>query len=152
MHAVVSDRTPPPNVREEPIDALAHCRNPRCQGYGQQPVKAICQTVDWTFAAKGGATGGPMDAAVENSQEYLRFEDESEAPCPYCGHVREVARQERPTYDSLSGFSQDGLLGGPKFDPNTVNTPADAAMAEMQATIARQGELLEKLLKERGEA
>lgn len=136
--AAIQDRQPAPVVSEVMVDALAHCLNPRCEGYGQSPVKAIRQTVETLFISE-------LPLGTENSYVHLRFAVEAETPCPHCGRARAVTEQERPSYDALSGFAQDELITrAPKFDPGKVNTVEDFRNAELEAKVALQEKRLEE--------
>lgn len=96
-----------PRTTTREIDAYAHCPNARCAGYTQQPVKALEDTVEFTYVDGGGDMPG-----VEKSQVYLRFADEKEMPCPAegCNLLREVTAQQRKAYQPLSGHDPQGLL------------------------------------------
>jgi hypothetical protein len=136
--SALQDRQPAPVVSEVVVDALAHCLNPRCEGYGQTPVKAIRQTVETLFISE-------LPLGTENSYVHLRFVDDADVACPHCGRARAVTEQERPIYEPLSGFAQDELITrAPKFDPNKVNTEADFRAAEMEAKLALQEKRLEE--------
>lgn len=118
-------------ITEKAISAYAHCATivggVQCEGHAQVEVRAICQIEEHTVASRGGAAGGNGAAdltatiLVENSWERLRFEAEADAACPYCGRVRELSRQVRPTLEEGVG-GQDALLrarqlGRLGFDP-----------------------------------
>ena len=90
-----------PRIYEKEITALAHCPNPRCEGYAQREVKAIERTVEHTYVEQGGDMPG-----VERSMVYLSA-DES---CPVCDKTCEITNQRRVHYDNLSGHDPDGLL------------------------------------------
>lgn len=130
------DRTPPHNVAETVVDAWAHCGDARCRGYGQQRVKGVRTIVEHTIGSRGG--DGIFVNIVENSHEYLRFDAPEDIPCDQCGHDREISLQERPVYQGLSGFPQNGLLTVPAFDPNVRNTPADEKAASEMAELRKQ--------------
>ncbi len=136
---------PPPNIRETPVPAFAHCNDARCPGYGQQPVQGVLTVVEHTVASRGG--DGIFAGVVENTNEYLRFENPADIACGACGKDRMVTQQERPVIPMITGHPQDGLLGGLKFDPNITNSPADqqhaAEMAEMRKQMAEMRALLE---------
>lgn len=135
---------PPPRVTEFSCDAYAHCTDPLCDGSGQQPVKAIRTLLEWTIGSRGG--DGIFAGIVETSTEDLRFADADDSPCPSCGRAREVAVGEKPTYQRLSGFPQDGLLRMQGFDPGVQNSVADQRAAEEAAAQAlRVTELEDKV-------
>lgn len=94
-----------PRTLTATIDAYAHCPDPRCPGYSQQPVKAVQSTVEHTYVDSGGDMPG-----VEKSQVYLAFEEQTDETCPDCGRQREVTDQKRKTYGALSGHDPNGLL------------------------------------------
>lgn len=142
--------TPPPNIREDVVDAWAHCNNPRCEGYGQRPVRAVRTIVEHTVGSRGG--DGIFAMVVENTNEYLRFADETEIPCEHCGRERSVTLQERPEIPVLSGFPQDGLLGAAKFDPAIKFTVEDQAHAEEMAEMRREMAELKAMLKGQDDA
>jgi hypothetical protein len=119
------------HVTEETVDGFAHCIDFVCPGYGQEPVKAVKTIRHDTVGDRGG--DGALAMVVENTWEYLRFDDPEKVQCPHCGKAREVALQARPTYQNLSGFAQNGLVQVAKFDANVRNTPADEAQAAEQA-------------------
>lgn len=122
------------HVTEETVDGYAHCINFVCAGYAQEPVKAVKTTRHDTVGDRGG--DGALAMVVENTWEYLRFDDSEKVACPHCGKDREIALQARPTYQNLSGFAQNGLVQVAKFDANVRNTPADEAAAAAQAAQA----------------
>ena len=131
---------PPPRRTETEVDAWAHCIDPRCEGYGQQPVKGIRELVEHTIASRTGETNTVWANVVENTNEYLRFARDTDVPCPVCSRDREITAQERPTYPIITGFPQDGLLSAPKYNPEVRNTEADqqqaAEMAQMRKELA----------------
>lgn len=151
--------TPPPRMTETVVDAWAHCGNPRCEGYGQQPVAGVHTVVEHTIGSRGG--DGIFMNIVENTNEYLRFAlngcdsdgnsdpaEPNDIPCEHCGADREITLQQRPVYQGLSGFPQNGLLQVAGFDPRVQNSQADEAaalasaeqnkrMAELEATVAK---------------
>jgi hypothetical protein len=132
------------HVTEETLDGYAHCIDFVCPGYGQEPVKAIKTVRHDTVGDRGG--DGALAMVVENTWEYLRFDDPEKVSCPHCGGTREVALQARPTYQNLSGFAQNGLVQVAKFDANVRNSPADeAAAAESAAQAARIAELEQQM-------
>jgi hypothetical protein len=142
-------QSPPPNITTSTVDAWAHCKDARCPGYGQKPVTALKELVEWTGLALGA--GGPGSTAlaqiVERSVEYVRFEDPEDVPCPTCGKDREVSLQERPVYPVITGFPQMGLLEAPAFNPDVRNTPADEAHAAEMAEMRKQMAELKAMLK-----
>jgi hypothetical protein len=100
-----------PTLTETPVDAYAHCVEPRCQGTNQEPVKAIRKETAHTYRERGGDMPG-----IEASWVVLAFENEDEINCPHCGRTRELSVEQRKTYAALSGHDPMGLLGAPKFD------------------------------------
>lgn len=140
--------TPPPRIHVTEVDGFAHCRDALCAGNAQEPVRAVVTLTEWTIASRGGK--GVLANVVENSTEDVQFADAADSACSVCGKSREVVLKERPTYQRLSGFPQDGLIQlqqrGIQFDPNVRNTEADQAAAEAQAkSDARIAELEAKL-------
>ena len=132
------------HVTEEPVDGFAHCINFVCAGYSQEPVRAVKTVRHDTVGDRGG--DGALAMVVENTWEYLRFEDSAAVPCPHCGEDREVALQARPTYQNLSGFAQNGLVQVAKYDAAARNTPADEAQAaEMAAQKVELAELRQQM-------
>lgn len=116
-------RALPPDVRigpggtplpvEERISAYAHCGSWDCPTECRQfRVDAIKRThyrryVDLDHDHDHGA---PNADSVERSWTDFEFADDSDRSCPECGGVRQLSDQERPVYNLVSGFSQDGLL------------------------------------------
>lgn len=94
-----------PRTQTEDITAYAQCVDPRCEGYKQDPVDAVRETVEHTYLDSGGDMPG-----VEKSQVYVRFADESDTACPTCDRARDISDQRRVVYQPLSGHAQDGLL------------------------------------------
>lgn len=140
-------------VTEETVEAFAHCINFVCPGYGQEPVQAVKTLRQDTVGDRGG--DGALAMVVENTWEYLRFEDAEKVPCPHCGKDREVAAQARPTYQNLSGFAQNGLVEVAKFDPNVRNTKADeeqaAALAAANVAIAELKQQMQEFMAAKGD-
>lgn len=124
---------PPPRITETTVDAWAHCNDARCPGYGQQPVTGVHVLVEHSVASRGG--DGIFASVIENSHEYLRFEDPDEIHCEHCSRTREITRQVRPTYQKLSGFPQDGLLHSPDFDPSVRHSKDDERFAAQEARM-----------------
>lgn len=139
---------PPPNIREETVDAYAHCNDPRCGGYGQQPVQGTLTVVEHTIASRGGDS--IFANLVENTNEYLRFQDPADILCGSCGKDRMITRQERPVIPMITGFPQDGLLGGLKFDANITNSPADQKHAEEMAEMRKEMAAMRALIADKG--
>jgi hypothetical protein len=139
--------TPPPHVKETVVEAFAHCEDPYCAGYGQKPVHGVRTVVEHTIGSRGG--DGIFAQIVENTNEYLRFEDPADVPCASCGKDRAISLQARPVYPNVSGFPQTGLLNAPAFDSNVRNTAADekaaTEMAEMRARMVEMAEQLAAL-------
>lgn len=139
---------PPFTSAETPAEAWAHCPDPRCEGSEQVRVQAIKTVTEASYQALGGEW--PF---TQNSWETYRVADQADELCG-CGRTREVTNQERPVYQALSGFAQDGLLHSKKFNPQVANTEADerqaAEMAQMRKDMAEQAILLTELLAERG--
>jgi hypothetical protein len=123
----VAKYVPPPTIREEIVSAFAHCPDPRCKGTAQEPVQAVMETTEWTFASRGGGDdpggmGNLFLNMVENSQTRLRFADlEADLPCPHCGKARELSGETRPVYPIQVGGA-NALLRlqemGIRFDPD----------------------------------
>ena len=108
-------------ITREPMRAWAHC--PRrsapgvpCEGERQEEVAGIRETVAFTYSDGWGArmSSDPADAVLasitERTVEHVRWADPADAPCPHCGHDREVTDQVRPTYDRLTTVPPDQLL------------------------------------------
>lgn len=134
----------PSTVTEEPVEAYAHCANARCPGYAQEAVPAIRQETSRTYQANGGQLPG-----VENSQVHYRFADEeANGPCPGCGRMRELSADQRPSYNPISGFDPNYLVGSTAqgFDPSMRNTESDAKVAELEARLTAQSEKMDKLI------
>lgn len=134
----VAKYVPPPNIREDIVQAYAHCPDPRCKGTVQEVVQAVQTTTEWTFASRGGGDdpggmGNMFLNMVENSQTSLRFLNdgtitqgiqEADAPddtaCQHCGKPRELSAQERPVIPMQIGGA-NALLRlqemGVRFDP-----------------------------------
>lgn len=128
---------PSPSVTESEVDAFAHCGNPVCPGYGQQPVKAVKTLVERSYQSSGGDW-----AFTESSSEHLRFADEDERACEHCGLGRMVTLQKRPVYQPLSGHPQNGLLAVKRFDPQRGNTAVDEKAAAEAAELRAQVDAL----------
>jgi hypothetical protein len=131
----VAKHVPPPTIREETVQAFAHCPDPRCKGVQQEPVQAVQETTEWTFASRGGGDdpgglGNLFLNMIENSQTMLRFADPGEMACPSCGKPRELSGQERPNYPIMVGGA-NALLRlqemGIQFDPERQSEIAKGA-------------------------
>lgn len=127
------------------VKAYAHCRNPMCPGYGQEQVDGVRTTVEYTYGDNGADMFKSM---VERSTVTHDFVNDADRPCRHCGGDRELTDQARPTYQALSGYDPMGLVNGEAgaFNPNVVNTEADARVAALEAQIRLQGEQLKALL------
>lgn len=121
----VAKYVPPPTIREDTVQAYAHCPDARCKGVAQESVPAVQTTTEWTFASRGGGDdpgglGNLFLPMVENSQTSLRFLDVTDMTCPHCGKPRELSPQERPVYPIQVGGA-NALLRlqemGIRFDP-----------------------------------
>lgn len=127
-----------PTATETRVDAFAHCPDPLCAGHEQAPVPGVRTLVATTIGDRGG--DGVFVNIVENTHEYVRFEDSEDVPCPECGtRDREIAVQARPVYDRLIG-PPDALLrvrraglGGPQSAQAVGAAAADAAAREPTA-------------------
>lgn len=133
-----------PTVTETTIEALASCRDARCPGYKQQPVQAVLATTSFSYVDSGGDVPG-----IEREVQHLRFVEEEDIPCEYCGEPRLVADQTRPVYPNVSGQPQDKLLhvnrdGERVQDLVLAGAQRDAEMAQMRALIERQTAALER--------
>jgi hypothetical protein len=114
-----------PTSTDTPIDAYAHCLNPRCAGYAQESVKALRRETFYTFADLGGDANMP---GYERSIVGFHFADETDAACPSCESPRAVTPEARTQYQNLSGHDPNGLLH---------ILPGDAPnVADLQAEIA----------------
>lgn len=98
-----------PTITDTPIDGYAHCLNPRCAGYAQEPVKAIRRETAFTFVELNGTAEGSVPGFERSSVSFV-FTDEDNAACGSCGGVREVTASPRTTYQNLSGHDPNGLL------------------------------------------
>lgn len=99
------------NVQETPIQAFAHCINPRCPGHNQEELEVTRTETSHAYRDRGGDMPG-----IEAS--FVTFQlSEEDAPCPHCGRDREVSDQPRRTYAPLSGHDPMGLLQVNQFDP-----------------------------------
>lgn len=133
-----------PAVTEEYIEALASCRDARCPGYKQETVQAVLSTTSFSYFDSGGDVPG-----IEREVSHLRFVDDEDIPCEYCGEPRLVADQVRPVYPNVSGQPQDKLLhvgrdGERVQDLQLDGARRDAEMAQMRALIERQTAALER--------
>lgn len=134
-------------ITPEKIKGYAFCRNPTCAGYGQEELDVVRTTVAYTY----GDNGADMfKSTVERSTSTLEFADPEDAPCRSCGNARELSEQPRPAYAPMSGHDPMGLVNGslPGFDPNRVNTEADARVAALEAQMAQMSALLKAALGE----
>lgn len=133
-----------PTVTERAIDALASCKDGRCAGYKQQPVKAIETLTEFSYLDLGGDLPG-----IERSTTMLRFADLADAQCPHCGEPRLVSEQTRPIYPNVSGQPQDALLSIHRDservrDLELSDARRDAELAQMRAMMERQAALIER--------
>lgn len=128
-----------PVVTPSDIRALVHCKDALCDGYEQQEVDAHRIKTDYLFTDFGGDIPG-----VERSINHVTFVNEDDAPCPFCGKLREFAEEPRREYQAISGHDPLGLVRGLKgmFNPNHVNGPSDARVAELEATVRRLEQLV----------
>lgn len=143
-----------PTVTEIPIKGYAHCRHPRCSGSRQQQVDAIRVEDSWSYVERGGDIPGPESSVVR-----FRFANEDDIPCPSCKNYREITDSPRPSYEGLSGFSQDGLLdieinpNGSRFDPSKqaeIQAEASEKLAAENADLRERLARLEGRMDERG--
>jgi hypothetical protein len=121
-------------VTTEETELLAHCTDPTCLGYEQQPVAGVRELVERLYGDADPDAG--LNARIpENSYTYLRFADEADRDCPACGRTRELSDQRRPNYDGFSGYRSDFLVQVQKHGG------VEKAMAEM----TRENQRLAKL-------
>lgn len=128
---------------EEVVQCFAHCKNPMCPGYAQEPVDAVVTTTEYTYKDNGGDLPG-----TERSNRDLRFADDEERACRACKQPRELSADARPSYQNLSTFDPMGLVNGSvaAFNPGQVNTEADTRVAALEAQMAKQAEMIDKLV------
>lgn len=138
-----------PRITRNPVVAYAHCTNMLCEGYSQVQVSAVMELSEVTIGERD-PKAGIFAPIVETSWQDLAWADGEDARCEHCHGTRELSATPRPTYQSISGHPQDGLLtmrGG--FDPNTRNTEADqqaaAALAEQTRQMAEMREQIAAL-------
>lgn len=119
----------------------------RCEGYRQQQVSGILETVHFTYRdGHAGAGSDPMDAVVADMTERtvarVLFADEADRPCPHCGSPRELSDQQRPTYSSLGG-----ARGGPDviFQDRRARRQQVEAQQASASAAERQAVALEAL-------
>jgi hypothetical protein len=134
-----------PAVTETVIDALASCKEQRCAGYTQQPVRAVRTVTEFSYIDNGGDLPG-----IERSTELLRFADLTDAQCEHCGEPRLVATQTRPIYPNISGQPQDTLINQYRDservrDLELADARRDAEMAQMRVTMERLAATNERL-------
>lgn len=143
----VGKYVPPPTIRDEIVQAFAHCPDPRCPGVAQEPIQAVKETTEWTFASRGGGDdpgglGNLFLPMIENSQTRLRFLNDgttggvndddapNDTPCRHCGKPRELSGEERPNYPIMVGGA-NALLRlqemGVRFDPERQQDIAKGA-------------------------
>jgi hypothetical protein len=130
-----------PTVTQQVVDAFAFCRDGRCPGYAQQPVKAIRTTTSFSFVDNGGDWPGE-----ERSVDHLAFirqeGDPDYPPCPHCGQPMAVAEQERPEYANASG--QDPMRiynldqSGRVRDLQLAGMQSQVDVADLRAQMAEQ--------------
>ena len=108
---IAQDTQLPPEIKEQPARAYAHCAIARCPGNRQEEVDAILVTTIWSYIALGGDWPFP-----ERSAEDLRFADPETAPCAHCGRSRELTRHPRPSYDGSVAEQELGV----RIDPNAL--------------------------------
>lgn len=124
-----------PSVTATPAKVYLHCRDARCSGYNQQEVDGLREETVQTFGENGG--DGIFMPMTERSMVSFRAENAEDVPCPGCKQAREASGEPRPQYQPMSGHDPMGLVGGISFNPNHVNTPQDAEMAELKAQVAK---------------
>lgn len=125
------------------VKAYAHCQNPLCPGYGQEEVDAVRTEFAWTFGDSDPKS--VFKNMIDRSTMMFEYANGEDRACRSCSTDRELTGTARPTYQALSGFDPMGLLNA-KFDPNTVNTEADARIAALEAALAKQTALIEGML------
>lgn len=132
-------------VTPEKVKAYAHCLSPMCQGYGQEELDVTRTTIEYTYGDNGADMFKSM---VERSTIMLTFADGEDRACRFCGGARELSEQPRPSYQALSGYDPMGLVNGTTgaFNPQVVNTEADAKVAALEAAMSRQAAQIEALL------
>jgi hypothetical protein len=133
-----------PTVTETTIDGYASCRDARCAGYRQEPVRAIRTLTEFSYVDLGGDVPG-----IERGTELLRFDDLGDEPCPVCGEPRLVADQVRPVYPNISGVAQDALLHAQRTSERMTDLVIEAArrdaeMSQMRSQMERQAAALER--------
>lgn len=135
-----------PTVTENTTRAFAHCPSVRCPGSNQMEVDAVEVTTGFTVGDLGGDQNTAFTHLIERSMVSYRFANDDDVACPACGRPRELTGQARPSYDNLSGFDPNGLVGGAKFDPSFVSTPDEQMKAELKAELRKEllAELKEK--------
>lgn len=127
-----------PTVSETGIKGFAHCRNPLCRGYLQEQVEAVRRETGYSYVERGGDL--PF---MESSTVHIVFADEqSDSPCPYCKEAREVTDQQRPVYEKMTGFAQDGLLHAPRFGEFQ---PGSEENDQLKQQLADQAKALEAM-------
>lgn len=95
-----------PTITKETITAYAHCRDAWCAGGDQEELQGVRTTNEYSYKDLGGDMPG-----IERSTQTVQFADEAaQAPCPFCGTLREITDQKRPKLHAHSGYAQDGLL------------------------------------------
>lgn len=125
--------------------AYAHCLQAMCPGYAQEELDVIKTTVEYQYSDNGADM---FKAMVERLTIMLDFENAEDRACRHCGGARELSETPRPTYQALSGYDPMGLINGTAgaFNPNVVNTQADAEMAELRAQMKLQADQIASLL------
>jgi hypothetical protein len=146
-----------PIIDREDFDGWAHCSQQvdehgqlaydaqgvpagldRCPGYAQVKVRAVRETVQFTYGDAHQSPGSdPMDSMVarmvEHSVERLLWSNPADEPCPYCGAPRVLTDQVRPVYQSLGG-----ARGGP--DQLFADRRARRQQVQAQQTAASAAE------------
>lgn len=141
-----------PTITVTEVAGFAHCRNPRCAGGNQEAVKALRQTDAFSYSERGGDLPG-----IEASNDYVRFANPEDAPCPHCGEGREITEQARPSYQSFGHGPQDALLeievgpNGSRFDPSKQAELQAQDRDKLQAEVSELRGAISVLLAQQGQ-
>lgn len=118
-----------PTITETPVQAYAHCVEPRCPGNAQSEVDALLVTTAWKYHETGG---DGMFSHDERSTEQARFADAEDATCRHCGGSRDLSLSPRMQLDRKFG-QPDFLLDidpDQRFNERTADDVRERLIAE----------------------
>jgi hypothetical protein len=98
-----------PTTIDAPLEGYAHCLNPRCPGYAQEPVKALRRETSYTYVELNGTAEGSVPG-FERSQVSVRVRRRGRRRVPVLRRRPRDHPQPRTQYQNLSGHDPNGLL------------------------------------------